>query len=254
VTSGSGQHVAGDRSKVTDLPLALLRPVRGGNAFEQAVGRLAEAIKLGVLAPGDRLPSERDLAQLMQVSRMTLREALTALREAGFVETRRGRAGGTYVCIDAATGVESASLQASRRRGTRLDDTIDFRRAVETGAAELAASRPLGDAERHRLLEALHAVERADDQALRRTADARLHLAIATAAGSESLTAAVAEAQIRLGELLSAIPVLRRNIDHSNAQHQGVVTAILAGDPVRARAAMAEHCEGTAALLRGLLG
>ena len=236
-----------------DLPRALLRPDRGGNAFEQTVGRLAEAIKLGVFSPGDRLPAERELADLMQVSRMTLREALTALREAGFVETRRGRAGGTYVCTDITSRKVSDSLRMSRRSGSRLDDTLDFRRAVETGAAELAASRPQDDVGRRRLLDALQAVEQAPDDERRRTADARLHLAVAQAAGSESLTAAVAEAQVRLGELLVAIPVLRRNIDHSDAQHRAVVAAVLGQDPVAARTAMAEHCDGTAALLRGLL-
>ncbi len=240
-----------------DLPRALLRPDRDGNAFEQAVGRLAEAIKLGVFAPGDRLPAERDLAELMQVSRMTLREALAALREAGFVETRRGRAGGTYVCADpqprTAAGWSTAP-DVLRRSGRRLDDALDFRRVVEPGAAELAASRPLDTSERRRLLDALLAVERATDDGRRRIADAQLHLAIAQVAGSDSLTAAVADAQIRLGELLASIPVLRRNIAHSNAQHRAIVTAIVAGDPTGARAAMVEHCDGTAALLRGLLG
>ncbi|MFZ0324176.1 MAG: FCD domain-containing protein [Actinomycetes bacterium] len=240
-----------------DLPRALLRPDRDGNAFEQTVGRLAEAIKLGVFAPGDRLPAERELAELMQVSRMTLREALGALREAGFVETRRGRAGGTYVTSDGQSQTMAASSGAAavlRRSGRLLDDALDFRLVVEPGAAELAASRALEDVERRRLLDALHAVERAPDDGRRRIADAQLHLAIAQAAGSESVTAAVADAQVRLGELLGSIPVLRRNIDHSNDQHRAIVAAIIEGDPPAARACMTEHCEGTAALLRGLLG
>ena len=57
--------------------------------------------------------------------------------------------------------------------------------------------------------------------------------------------------QGRLDELLAAIPVFTRNISHSDAQHAAVVKAILAGQPERARDAMAEHVEATAALLRG---
>jgi len=72
------------------------RPVRGGNAFEITVARLAQAIKLGLVAEGDRLPAERDLAERLQVSRVTLREAIRALREAGYLESRRGRTGGTF--------------------------------------------------------------------------------------------------------------------------------------------------------------
>jgi GntR family transcriptional repressor for pyruvate dehydrogenase complex len=85
-------------------------------------------------------------------------------------------------------------------------------------------------------------------------ADARLHLAIATVAGSPMLIESVTRAQAALGELLAAIPVLRTNIAHSNDQHEAVVRAILAGDTRTARAAMEEHCDATAALLRGLIG
>jgi DNA-binding FadR family transcriptional regulator len=48
--------------------------------------------------------------------------------------------------------------------------------------------------------------------------------------------------------------VIRRNLDHSDAQHSAIVEAILAGDPPVAREAMEEHCDGTAALVRGVLG
>jgi DNA-binding GntR family transcriptional regulator len=58
---------------------------------------------------------------------------------------------------------------------------------------------------------------------------------------------------MRLNDLLNAIPVLQRNIDHTAGQHAEIVNAILDGDGARARRAMAEHIAGTAALLRGFL-
>jgi DNA-binding FadR family transcriptional regulator len=250
----------------SELLHAVLRPARGGNAFEQTVERLAEAIKLGVFQAGDRLPPERELADVMQVSRMTLREALAALRDAGFVETRRGRAGGTYVRAialhdggaDAGPGIGATGSGGVLSRGGLLRDALDFRRVVEPGAAALAAERAseglLTKAEITHLRDMLAAVEAAPDDGRRRIADSRLHLAVAFVAGSESLTAAVAEAQVRLGQLLAAIPVLRRNIEHSDTQHRTLVDAIVAGDPGAARAAMEEHCDATSALLRGLLG
>ncbi len=73
------------------------RPVRGGNAFEITVARLAQANKLGLVQVGERLPRERDLADQLQVSRVMLREAIRALREAGYPESRRGRSDGTFV-------------------------------------------------------------------------------------------------------------------------------------------------------------
>jgi DNA-binding GntR family transcriptional regulator len=83
--------------------------------------------------------------------------------------------------------------------------------------------------------------------------DSRLHLAIAEVTGSASLTAAVADVRMRLNEMLDAIPLLERNIGHSNAQHALIVEAVLDGNAEAARRAMAEHLEGTGALLRAFL-
>ena len=74
---------------------ALLGPVRAGNAFEETVERMLTVIKLGLVARGERFPPERELAAQLGVSRLTLREAIRALQQAGFVESRRG-----HVLID----------------------------------------------------------------------------------------------------------------------------------------------------------
>ena len=79
------------------------------------------------------------------------------------------------------------------------------------------------------------------------------HLTISELTGSSLLAAACTDARMRLNDLLNAIPVLQHNIDHTTRQHTAIVEAILAGDAVRARRAVAEHLDGTAALLRGFL-
>lgn len=83
--------------------------------------------------------------------------------------------------------------------------------------------------------------------------DTLFHLCIAELTGSSLLAAAAADARMRLNDLLNAIPVLPRNIAHSARQHAAIVESILAGDADRARREVAEHLEGTAALLRGFL-
>jgi DNA-binding FadR family transcriptional regulator len=232
------------------------RPVRGGNAFEITVSRLVQAIKLGLVAIGERLPAERELAERLQVSRVTLREAIGALREAGYLESRRGRSGGTFVVSP--TGAAPASTrpdagELARAMGETLHDALDFRRVLEPGAAALAATRTLAAADRQHLVACLVA-SRDRGPETRRVNDSRLHLAIAVASGSPSLAHAVADVQLNLDKLLAAIPVITRNLDHSDAQHTRIVDAILAGDAVAARSAMEEHCDATAELLRGLLG
>jgi GntR family transcriptional regulator, transcriptional repressor for pyruvate dehydrogenase complex len=66
--------------------------------------------------------------------------------------------------------------------------------------------------------------------------------------------AAVTEVQKALHEMLQRIPVLEANLEHSHRQHRAIVHAVLGGDTARARQTMEEHCDDTAALLRGLLG
>jgi DNA-binding FadR family transcriptional regulator len=231
----------------------LLRPIRDGNTFEQTVERLALAIRMGVVEPGERLPAERDLAERLNVSRVTLREAIKALQQAKYVMSTRGRSGGTVVIYDPARRPKADPKRVARSLGAaEVLDALAYRSVVEPGAAELAASRALDARNRDRLTAALAAVNEADGPN-RRVADSRFHLLIGELSGSPSLAAAVAEVQGRLDGLLAAIPVFSRNIAHSDTQHVRVARAIMRRQPAQARAAMAEHVEGTAALLRGLL-
>jgi DNA-binding FadR family transcriptional regulator len=231
---------------------ALFRPVRAGNPFEETVERLLQAIKLGVVGPGERLPSERDLAARLNISRVTLREALHALTEAGYVESRRGRYGGTFVNEQLPKSRRTPAKRLARELGDGLEDALVLRAALETGAAEAAAVRALSEAEQDHLRRCLAETSAARLSDYRRL-DSRLHLAIAEVTGSPSLTSATADVRMRLNELLDAIPLLERNIEHSNEQHEAIVEAILAADPPAARQAMQEHLSGTAALLRAFL-
>ncbi len=236
------------------LPVAVLRPVRSHHAFEGCVEQLATAIRLGVYPRGTTLPPERELATLLGVSRATLREAMAALRQAGLVETTRGRGGGTIVTQRLRTpSARKAARTDPVTRATWLD-TLAFRSVVEPGAAQLAAAADLDDAQVAQLEAAHAAVASAERPAQHRQADSRFHLTVAALTGSPRLVEAVTSVQATLHEMLLAIPVLDANIAHSDRQHAAVVRAILGGRPDRARRAMEQHCDDTAALLRGLVG
>ena len=236
------------------LDSPLLRPVKERSTFEETVERLATAIRLGVVEHGERLPAERELATQLNVSRMTLRDALQALAQTGYLEARRGRTGGTVVVYDPQQRRPQDAGKVARDLGAaEVLDALAYRSVVEPGAAELAARNRLNAEDRRRLSDALDAVVRTADRSNHRVADSRLHLLLAELSGSASIASAVAEVQGRIDELLAAIPVFERNIAHSNAQHSAIVRAVLAGRPGKARAAMTEHVEATAALLRGLL-
>ena len=229
---------------------AVFRPVRGGNAYEETVERLLAAVKLGLVGDGERLPSERELAARLAVSRMTVREAIRSLRDAGYFESRHGRLGGTFVTDHPRqTPVRRAREKVNQ---AELTDVLAFRAAIELGAVGVAASRRVTKSERAHLVSCLDASSSATLPTYRRK-DSRLHLALVELTGSPSLVAAAADARMRVNDLLDAIPILEANIVHANEQHRRIVGAVLRGAPEAARRAMAEHLEGTAALLRGFL-
>jgi len=253
----------------------VLRPVREGNAFEETVERLLTAIKLGVVGPGDRFPPERELAAQLGISRLTLREAIRELNKAGYVESRRGRLGGTFITYSQPAPNVSELRRLAQQNAQKLTDALTFRFAIETGAADLlaqqiaaggdepaqafagiAAAGPAGGPApslRDVLVAKMADVNGAGPKEYRRM-DTLFHLAIAELTGSSLLSTACADARVQLNDLLNAIPVLKLNIAHAAVQHAAIVDAILAGDPERARAAVAEHLAGTGALLRGFLG
>ena len=229
----------------------LIRAVRPTNAYEETMQRLLQSIRLGLIGPGEKLPAERDLAGMLKVSRDTVREALSTLAEAGYVVSRRGRYGGTFVVEDlpVATALPPAQPPPGENE---VEDTSVLRRVLEVGAAREAAAREFSAEDRAALLLALEECGAAKQDDHRRL-DSRLHLLIAELSGSPSLVPLVANLRTRVNALLDSIPMLAPNISHSNEQHEAIVSAILDGHPDRAAAAMLEHVEGSSALLRGFL-
>lgn len=218
--------------------------------------RLLQTIRLGLVQPGERFPSERELAAMLDVSRDTVRDATASLAEAGFLDIRRGRYGGTFVSSDITTvpPAESARLEnALIAPAEEIADLLVFREVLETGAARAAATAELTSDIRDALWRAHIETSNAKPEDYRRL-DSRLHLLIAEITGSQRLVGELASTRMRVNELLDAIPLLTPNIGHSNEQHEEIVSAILRGQADLAQMIMRDHLEGTAALLRGFLG
>ncbi|MFK4147838.1 FadR/GntR family transcriptional regulator [Streptomyces sp. NPDC004065] len=239
-----------DAGGPADRLAPVLRPVRAGNGFEEALEQILQVVRLGLVPGGQRLPAERDLAERLGISRLTLREVLRVLQDQGLVEARRGRYGGTFVLPRGDAGGE----EELRRRiaGTDLEDVLRFREVLEVGAAGLCAAQGLSDGQAARLREALDRTGDAPPEEYRRR-DTLFHLTLAGLCGSPTLTAQYAGVRATVNGLLDCIPLLVRNLEHSQRQHGALVEAVLDGDADGARRIMREHCAGTAALLRGFL-
>lgn len=235
----------------------LLKPIRGGNTFEETVERILQTIRLGLILPSEQLPPERELATMLEISRDTVRDAIASLSDAGYLSIRRGRYGGTFVADTVPVGPIEIGRDGDvieRHLVTReeIDDIVVLRAVLEPGAAYQAANSELSGEIRDRLWSG-HLETTAASVVDYRRLDSRLHLMIAELTGSNALVNQVAQSRVRVNELLDKIPLLPPNIAHSNEQHETIVMAILTGRPDDAAAAMRDHLEGSAALLRGFL-
>ncbi len=226
---------------------AVFAPVRPPTTFEETVERLGTAIRLGLLAPGSRLPPERQLARKLAISRSTLRQALTTLTQSGHLVSRRGRAGGTFVA-------EEPPLAGGP--GELLDEAawavLDYRVAIETGSVLLAAER--SNAEQLSRLEELTAgMAGAEDFEEYRRFDIRFHIGLAEAAASPRLLTAMTEVQGQMSDLISLIAHPTEVLTRSNDQHRQLVMLLRSGDAAGAVRLLREHIEGTEHIIAGLL-
>jgi DNA-binding FadR family transcriptional regulator len=227
-------------------------PVADGAVVEQTVRRLGEAIGLGLIEVGERLPPEAELASRLAIAPMTLREALRILREAGYLETRRGRGGGTFV----RRSLPQQPAREARRNLARftveeLSDLMDYRVAVSGAAVALAAERR-SDTDLV-VLEGL--VEQMAELAAftpYRRLDHRFHITVASAARSPRLVATETAIQVDLAKLLRLIPESAEMLHVSNEQHRELLAAIRARDAASARTVMETHIRGTGDFLVGL--
>jgi GntR family transcriptional regulator, transcriptional repressor for pyruvate dehydrogenase complex len=229
---------------------AVFKPVQPPTTFEETVERLGTAIRLGLLPPGTRLPSERELADMLSISRSTLRQALTTLVQSGHLVALRGRSGGTFVVEEPPLAQESEALPL--RDEARA--VLDYRVVVETGATVLACERAADDD--LDLLEALTehmGASAATSFEVYRRADVRFHIGLAEACHSPRVVAAMTEVQGQMSNLIQRVAHPDEVLTHSNAQHKRLVRLLRRRDNGRAVRLMREHCEGTEHILAALM-
>jgi GntR family transcriptional repressor for pyruvate dehydrogenase complex len=242
-------------------PASLISPLAAPGRAEEVVQRVSHAIQLGLFVDGEQLPPETEFAAQLGVSAMTLRESLATLRQQGLVETRRGRAGGTFVRCPAAPPV---GVLRERLRGmttSALRDLVDEQLAVSGAAARLAAARAAGpDVRRlHALVRQLSGATSLGPQI---RADSRFHIEVARTAQSERLTRLEVELQTQLGELLWLPPEVATTAVAGGAEpldpvaaaaeHAAIADAIAAGRGNQARELAERHVEANLRRLTAL--
>jgi GntR family transcriptional regulator, transcriptional repressor for pyruvate dehydrogenase complex len=219
--------------------MPVISPVERNSVADQVAKKILDLVRTGNLKPGDQLPPERDLAQMLQVSRPSLREAMRGLQILGVVKSRQG--GGAYISsLDAADLL--GPLQFLITLNTQnVHALYESRALVDGGIARMAAERlSAADIERLRAMVVLQ-VNLVTDPLGFRVSDLEFHRTIMESTGNPFLVR-VAHSLYVLGmeyrRIASETPgVLKRSL----ADHEAIVAAFVARDPDAAEKAMLQH-------------
>jgi DNA-binding FadR family transcriptional regulator len=233
------------------------QPIFGAIEQQRAHQHVAEQIRrqigLGLIAPGEALPPERELARLFGVGRVTIQLAIGMLEADRLIETRRGRAGGSFVLAptDRQAALDARVLEVARSAAL-IREAVDFREVVEPAAARAAA--------RSRTKRQLGAISASADRTAAAGTDAAFmrhdtafHLAIAHATGNRFLVEAIEQTRLRLNPVLALLPETQAWHEMSVSEHQAIVGALAARDQDAAHRLMYEHVKGTTGSVRALL-
>lgn len=221
--------------------MTIFRSIKGKRAFEEIADQIRELIFTGVLKPGDKLPSERELAEQFGAGRMVLREALRILESAGFINIRQGSDGGAFV-KNADMSVVTRSFSDLLRLGNvSIQNLTEARLGIEKTIIEVAASR--ADHRDFKLLE--RNIEEAEiliAQGLRpREINVNFHLLLARASKNpvfEIISQSVMDmVSYFLRELTPDMKYIKRILTY----HRDIVDALKSKDPDMARAKLEEH-------------
>lgn len=229
--------------------LSGIAPIRREPLATEIARRLVEYLLSGQVGPGERMPSERQLAQAFGVGRSAMREAIKSLSLIGLVEVRHGD--GTYLRKTDGSLLPQVIEWGLLLGEPRTRDLVEARQKIESIIAGLAAERRSEEdvAELHRLLarmeEQTHTL---GDPAAFVEADVGFHLRLADASRNTALRDVLAGVQALLRVWIGRV-IAAGNRDLSYREHVPIVEAVERGDAAAAQAAMEAHMSAAAGRL-----
>jgi DNA-binding FadR family transcriptional regulator len=244
-----------DRALLGGAPSPELGPVRVRSAVDEVSDRLLTAIAVGDFLPGERLPAERELIQLLRVSRPTVREAIARLQAVGVVEIRRGRNGGAFVRDSWTESSGAAVRHTLLPRWEEFEQLFDLRGLVEGMVAATAARRRRSE-DLESMREALTAYLSAPGPREAQAADSAFHQSVRTATRNPQITLLSRDLLVRISLGFPVEPWGKGEPTHfhqGGEDHKGLYEAIASGEPERAEAIAREHFTISADMIRDVL-
>lgn len=222
-------------------------------AHEYVAEQIRRHLALRLIAPGEALPSERELTAMFGVGRPTIQLALRMLEGDHLVETRRGRAGGTFVSQPAedALVMEELVLRILRRRD-EIEELLDYRRTLEPPVSALAAEARRKD-DVAAMRRELAGMSGATTEPEYMHYDTQFHLAVAHATGNRHFRRAIEEIRAELNDVISLLPESDSWHGRISGEHEAILTAVEARDAEVAEAAMDVHVAYSGQGIRAVL-
>jgi len=208
--------------------------------YEQLAERIRHLILNGALTPGDKLPTERILAQDYGVSRTVVREAVKTLQQDGLVEVKAGL--GTFIVDETDRAFsQSLSLLMSVNLSDKLLDVVEIREILEVRMAALAATRARsGDIDRMKTAVAVMD-NSLDDVSEFIKQDHAFHLALAEATQNAVMPLLISSIVDLLQKLRSRTALVDGSLERGQIHHKRILRAINRGDADAAQKAMEAH-------------
>lgn len=219
-----------------------IKPIKPKRISDQVFDQIRELIYRGKLKPGEKMLTERELAEAMKVSRTTIRDAIQRLVTMGLIDQKQGK--GTFVkSIDAA--LENPLAKAMKAQNASLDDLLEVRMGLECNAAALAAKRADGT-DIAAMEQTIHEMQtEINSGRLGTEADTAFHMAIAYAAKNPLHILIMRNFYdylfLGISENLTCLYEDPENIQKILRQHRAILTSIKSRDPYKANTSMGEH-------------
>jgi len=231
--------------KTDSLAVDAMRPVNRNSLSDEIVEQIIGLISRGVLKPGERLPSEKELCLRFGVGRTTIREALRSMAVMGILDGRVGE--GTFVSGDSRKYLEKALQWGLLIDRKSVNDLVETRLMLESQTAYAAAARATEE-NLQEIEETLEGMQKSLDRPAEYLEhDLRFHLAIARATQNQILYNLLSMTrgylQTWISESLSkpSTRKMRARAESSVREHQKILQALRKRKPEEARQAMTEH-------------
>ena len=218
----------------------MLNPVKSTKVYEAVMEQIKDSVKSGELKRGDKLPSERELSEKLQVSRTSVREALKSLNMLGLIESKHGE--GNFIKGNIEDSLLEPLSMVFLLIGSKNEEIIQLRRIIEPQCASMAAEN-ITDSDLEELNEILIEMEKTSDDDLSAELDKKFHYKIAQSCGNMLISTIMFSVSALIEKYIDSSHIHKYNKEKVNCQHKAIYTALKEHDEKEAFKLLSEHLD-----------